>query len=509
MSPTVAHTTGHTQGYLLYALADLDDRSRLDALDELMRMAEPAGEWGELHDENGRPVAAYDKNWPNRARPWESGVNIDAIFFALNGIRYATVAGWDTGDDARFELRIPHGANWLTFRNVKHDARHLNIFLEERHEKLSPDEITEQEKKQKNGELKPEDWLDPTVPVHRMAFRIDVENQIPREKYITCAINVGGTVYVRYLWNDPHVPEENQRYSPVNEKDRWPVDKEQFLPAPGAPGEFVAVPPKPPDGGYDTLIIAAKPGIEGRLSGGRQMILDVGMPILPGQLADLIVQQDAKQALARRCDRVIFDVGAGDVTRGGNRLTMKTATFWNDPKILGALNAFREAGGKTYQPVFVRRWQVAGPFPRVGEDPLAAETPADLEPNGPGRGGEVQWKELSSQTDFIDLSAALPHQGPAVLFAAADVESDSDQELLLKVGSDDGIRVTINGKVLLNNLVARGAAADQDEALVRLQKGRNRILVKVENRGGRAGFYLRFVDKSGVPPEDVNVRKIQ
>jgi hypothetical protein len=145
----------------------------------------------------------------------------------------------------------------------------------------------------------------------------------------------------------------------------------------------------------------------------------------------------------------------------------------------------------------------------VGEDPLAAESPADLEPNGPGRGGEVQWKELSSQTDFIDLSAALPHQGPAVLFAAADVESDSDQELLLKVGSDDGIRVTINGKVLLNNLVARGAAADQDEALVRLQKGRNRILVKVENRGGRAGFYLRFVDKSGVPPEDVNVRKIQ
>ena len=47
---------------------------------------------------------------------------------------------WD-----RFKLRIPHGGTFINFKNVRHDGRRLHIYLEERHEKLSPKEVEEQE----------------------------------------------------------------------------------------------------------------------------------------------------------------------------------------------------------------------------------------------------------------------------------------------------------------------------------------------------------------------------
>ena len=69
----------------------------------------------------------------------------------------------------------------------------------------------------------------------------------------------------------------------------------------------------------------------------------------------------------------------------------------------------------------------------------------------------------------------------------------------LLVGSDDYIKVWINGKLELTYKTdRRSAEADQDTASgISLAKGYNRIVVKCVNVVSVWNFYLRFTDKDG------------
>src|SRR5690606_18357266 len=145
--------------------------------------AEPAGEWGELYDPNGRPAAAYDAEWPNRLRPWESGVNLDAVMFALCGSRYASVPNWDN-NDIRLKLRLPHGATYVTLKDLKKDGRHLDVYMREKYAKLTPQEVEANEQK------KPEERRDPTQDYRRLAFHVDLRSADPEpKKYWDVAAN--------------------------------------------------------------------------------------------------------------------------------------------------------------------------------------------------------------------------------------------------------------------------------------------------------------------------------
>ena len=79
-------------------------------------------------------------------------------------------------------------------------------------------------------------------------------------------------------------------------------------------------------------------------------------------------------------------------------------------------------------------------------------------------------------------------------YAFATVTSTSALETDLYVGSDDGIKIWINGRVVHENRVDRGLAVDEDGVVVKLEKGINRILVKVDQGVVAWGFCLRFRD---------------
>ncbi len=61
----------------------------------------------------------------------------------------------------------------------------------------------------------------------------------------------------------------------------------------------------------------------------------------------------------------------------------------------------------------------------------------------------------------------------------------------LYLGSDDAIKVWVNGAVVLSNKVSRGAAADQDMVEAPLKAGDNTLLLKIVNGGGDSGFYFK------------------
>jgi len=77
------------------------------------------------------------------------------------------------------------------------------------------------------------------------------------------------------------------------------------------------------------------------------------------------------------------------------------------------------------------------------------------------------------------------------------IQSPKKQELPLLLGSDDGVKVILNGKQILRRLLDRGAVPDQDTVSLDLQKGLNTLLLKVENYLGGYGFYARIKDPAG------------
>jgi hypothetical protein len=77
------------------------------------------------------------------------------------------------------------------------------------------------------------------------------------------------------------------------------------------------------------------------------------------------------------------------------------------------------------------------------------------------------------------------------------VKSRGEARLRMLTGSDDSLRVWINGALVLERPVLRGASPDQDRTDVVLRDGENRILVEVGNGGGDWAFFLRFEDASG------------
>ncbi len=78
-----------------------------------------------------------------------------------------------------------------------------------------------------------------------------------------------------------------------------------------------------------------------------------------------------------------------------------------------------------------------------------------------------------------------------VVYGSVTLDSPRQQETTMLVGSDDGVKVWLNGEVVHYNPVTRGAGDYQDAFPVTLKQGTNVLLVAVDNRGhgGFSGFF--------------------
>jgi CubicO group peptidase (beta-lactamase class C family) len=109
------------------------------------------------------------------------------------------------------------------------------------------------------------------------------------------------------------------------------------------------------------------------------------------------------------------------------------------------------------------------------------------------RGGELKWKSHKSASDEVDLIDALGKHDFAVAYAAATFESQEDKTQLVGLGSDDGVRVWLNGELVHENPTPRALNVDDDVFSVKLKKGTNRLLIKVVNDEQDWGYAFRFL----------------
>lgn len=116
-----------------------------------------------------------------------------------------------------------------------------------------------------------------------------------------------------------------------------------------------------------------------------------------------------------------------------------------------------------------------------------------------------KWKHVGMMPGLINLGGILGGTD-RVAYLRTEIWSPEEQMAVLEVGSDDGVKVWLNGEVVHANNAMRGVQPGQDRVDVTLRRGWNELMLKVTQGGGGWGACVRPVDSEGKPLQDVKER---
>ncbi|MBN2449826.1 MAG: DUF1080 domain-containing protein [Lentisphaeria bacterium] len=158
----------------------------------------------------------------------------------------------------------------------------------------------------------------------------------------------------------------------------------------------------------------------------------------------------------------------------------------------------------------VMNWHVAGPYTDDGvnrEQLLHVPFPPEREDSGTTA---VDWKPMPIGQDpgkpwLLDLKAAIGGESRAA-YLHTYVHSPVDAAARLELGSDDNIKVWLNGRRVHCNPAWRGVKPGEDVVPVTLFRGWNRLLIKVVQGGGDWGAAVRLVGADGSRLAGLQVR---
>jgi hypothetical protein len=110
-------------------------------------------------------------------------------------------------------------------------------------------------------------------------------------------------------------------------------------------------------------------------------------------------------------------------------------------------------------------------------------------------------KLAQSRTSFVDFLPNFPPDKRAFVagYAVRIIRTDAARKVRIWTGSDDALRIWLNGKLVREVLELRGAKADVESTDAELQAGENTLVVEVSQAGGGWGLFLRLEDTSGMP----------
>jgi hypothetical protein len=108
---------------------------------------------------------------------------------------------------------------------------------------------------------------------------------------------------------------------------------------------------------------------------------------------------------------------------------------------------------------------------------------------------EYAFKPVSFPDGIINFGTALGNTEYAIAFAMAEIRLEAPMKVLMGVGSDDDIKIFLNGVLVHSNWIARGNTPDDDIVALDLKKGSNQLLVEVQNIQGDWSFAMRKIGK--------------
>ncbi len=223
------------------------------------------------------------------------------------------------------------------------------------------------------------------------------------------------------------------------------------------------------------------------------------LKIIVDHIDDPAVKDEAVVA-AMRVAQAIAGARPADAREAAQKIEKKAAS----PKLrsqadslIKAVNGFDDS---------IVAWQVAGPYlegnrnhSQLFDIAFAPETAAD----------NVKWSLMPAGTDLerpwiLDLLKLYPGDSRAA-YVRTWIHSEKKQAVVLEMGSDDGVKAWLNGKLIHAHSVARAAIPGSDKANITLEQGANTLMLKITQNVGPWEFCVRIRKAGGGKVEGIGI----
>lgn len=168
----------------------------------------------------------------------------------------------------------------------------------------------------------------------------------------------------------------------------------------------------------------------------------------------------------------------------------------------GRLNQWWATRPKEQPDPVLATWRHIGPFAGESFDKAydqVFEPEQEIDLTKTYEDGKLKWVEQASWEDGKVHNTLKGGNSANYLFR--EINAPVAGNIALSLGSDDAIKVWINGAEIVAKKIEGGAAPDQEKVNLPLKAGKNQLLMKIINGGGPSGFYFKSSD--GAPPPDV------
>jgi CubicO group peptidase (beta-lactamase class C family) len=163
----------------------------------------------------------------------------------------------------------------------------------------------------------------------------------------------------------------------------------------------------------------------------------------------------------------------------------------------------------------IKSWLIAGPFSNpaldynanysfdflksVGGETIANLNDIQLIKYNDDAGNEKNVSVTKAQIDsngILNFEKYYSEIDYSVAYAFTNIVSEKEQDAYFMVGSDDGFKVWVNGRLSFSNDAARGLTPREDRFVVHLNKGYNSLLVKVTDYIRQWALIVEIFDSS-------------
>jgi len=156
-----------------------------------------------------------------------------------------------------------------------------------------------------------------------------------------------------------------------------------------------------------------------------------------------------------------------------------------------------QANARSTLKQFDSGWLYAGPHGRKGLEAMAL---FDVE-FAPERGRDVEWRRAPGTADLsrpgeVDLLSVVNREH-GVIYLKTRIFVPATQAVLFEIGSDDGIKLWLNSKVIHANNTVRGLTPGGDRVKATLHEGWNELFAKVTQATAGWGMMLYIKKPEG------------
>jgi hypothetical protein len=159
------------------------------------------------------------------------------------------------------------------------------------------------------------------------------------------------------------------------------------------------------------------------------------------------------------------------------------------------------------QYLYKTSWWTIGPFNNQDKNGLHTKYPPenefDLKKSYLGKNNEtINWRFIENkQFGYMDFIKFFDDAKDGVAYAKTIVELKQAGKIKIGLGSNDGVKLWVNGELVHTNKTTRIAEPNQDIITVNMRKGKNNVLIKVDQTDGGWGFsgfgwgfYFTFIE---------------